>query len=93
MWLVIGLTAIVLINLFGGGVQRQQSILMTYSQFWANVKNGTINSVIIQDDKILGSTSDGRPFMTVTPEDGELIPLLRQANINIEVKEAEKESL
>ncbi|MCI5144242.1 MAG: ATP-dependent zinc metalloprotease FtsH, partial [Candidatus Electrothrix sp. AR3] len=76
-----------------GGAQQQQNVLMTYSQFWANVKNGAIKTVIIQDNKILGSTADGRPFMTVTPKDNELIPLLRQADVNIEVKATEKESL
>ncbi len=91
MWLVIGLAAVLLVNLFRPQVQ-ESSTQMTYSQFLANVESGAIRKVTIKDDRILGSTSDGRPFMTITPPDLELIPLLRQSNVDISVKEPDKES-
>ncbi|XOF33522.1 MAG: ATP-dependent zinc metalloprotease FtsH [Candidatus Electrothrix sp. YB6] len=90
MWLVIGLTAILLVNLFNK--PQSSSVPMTYSQFWSNVENGAIKKVTIQGDKVLGSSADGRPFMTVTPDDTELIPMLRQSGVDISVQEPEHES-
>jgi cell division protease FtsH len=90
MWLVIGLTMILLFNLFNAPQNPRTS--MTYSEFWSSVEAGDINKVTIQGDKILGSGQDGRPFMTVTPDDTELIPMLRKSGVDIGVKEADKES-
>ena len=91
MWLVIGLTMILLFNLFNTPQNNRTS--MTYSEFWSSVENGAINKVTIQGDKILGAGQDGRPFMTVTPDDTELIPMLRQSGVDITVKAPDKESL
>ncbi|MCI5123497.1 MAG: hypothetical protein D3925_03225, partial [Candidatus Electrothrix sp. AR5] len=91
MWLVIGLTAILLVNLFN---QKTESRLpMTYSQFWANVETGAIRKVTIQGGKVLGFASDGQPFATVTPNDTELIPMLRESGVDISVKEPDQDSL
>ncbi len=91
MWVVIGLTAILLVNLFN---QKPESRLpMTYSQFWTSVENGNIRKVTIQGDKVLGFSSDGQPFTTVTPDDTDLIPMLRKSGVDISVKEPDQESL
>jgi len=91
MWLVIGLTMILLFNLFNK--PQGQTNSMTYSEFWSNVENGAINKVTIQGEKILGSGRDGKPFVTVAPNDTELIPMLRKSGVDISVKEPDKESL
>ncbi len=85
MWLVIGLTMILLFNLFNKPQGGQQTS-MTYSEFWSSVENGAINRVKIQGEKITGSGADGRPFVTFTPNDTELIPMLRQSGVDIAVK-------
>ncbi|RWX51002.1 membrane protease FtsH catalytic subunit [Candidatus Electrothrix marina] len=91
MWLVIGLTAILLVNLFN---QKTESRLpMTYSQFWTSVETGAIRKVTIQGGKVLGFSADGQPFAAVTPNDTELIPMLRKSGVDISVKEPEQESL
>jgi cell division protease FtsH len=92
MWLVIGLTAIVLINLFSSP-QSQSSVLISYSQFWGHIKSGSINRVTIQGGRIYGSIADGRAFVTVIPDDIELLPMLRESGVDIVVKETEKDSL
>ncbi len=91
MWLVIGLTMILLFNLFNKPPIQRNS--MTYSEFWSSVENGVINKVTIQGEKILGSGQDGKPFVTIAPADTELIPMLRKSGVDISVKEPEKESL
>jgi len=87
MWLVIGLTMILLFNVFNK--PQVQNSKLTYSEFWSSVESGVINRVTIQGEKIIGTGQDGRPFMTVTPDDTELIPMLRQSGVDISVKEPE----
>ena len=88
MWLVIGLTMILLFNLFNK--PQSQSNSMTYSEFWSSVENGAINRVKIQDKKITGAGPDGHPFTTVAPNDPELIPMLRKSGVDIAVKAPEE---
>ncbi len=88
MWLVIGLTFILLFNLFNK--PQGQTKQMTYSEFWSSVENGAIHRVKIQDDKITGAGPDGRPFTTIAPNDAELIPMLRKSGVDITVKPPEE---
>jgi len=88
MWLVIGLTMILLFNLFSK--PQPQGHSMTYSEFWSSVENGAISKVKIQGEKITGSGPDGRPFTTVAPDDAELIPMLRKSGVDITVKAPEE---
>ncbi len=91
MWLVIGLTMILLFNLFNK--PQTSSTSLTYSEFISSVDNKTITRVVINGDIISGTTQDGKPFQTIYPmNDTELIPMLRQSGVNISVKEAQKES-
>ena len=84
MWLVIGLTMILLFNLFSKP-HGQQADALTYSEFWSSVETGAIRDVRIQGERLSGSGADGRPFVTVAPNDAELIPMLRQSGVDISV--------
>ncbi len=66
---------------------------MTYSEFWSSVESGAINNVSIQGEKITGRGQDGKPFVTVTPNDTELIPMLRQSGVDISVATPEETPL
>jgi cell division protease FtsH len=88
MWLVIGLTMILLFQLFNKPQSQNNSI--TYSEFWSSVERGTINKVSIQGEEISGIGQDGRPFKTVAPSDAGLIPLLRDSDVDISVKKPEE---
>ena len=88
MWLVIGLTMILLFQLFNK--PQIQSNTITYSEFWSNVESGAISKVSIQGEEITGIGKDGRPFKTMTPDDAGLIPMLRQSDVDILVKKPEE---
>ena len=88
MWLVIGLTMILMFQLFNKPQRQSDSI--TYSEFWANVEKKAIHKVILQGGEISGIGQDGRPFRTVAPNDTELIPMLRQSDVDISVKKPEE---
>ena len=88
MWLVIGLTMILLFQLFNKPQRQSDSI--SYSEFWTNVESGAINKVSIQGAEITGIGQDGRPFKTQAPDDAELLPMLRKSDVNISVKKPEE---
>jgi cell division protease FtsH len=88
MWLVIGLTMILLFNLFS---KQQTSVVeMSYTDFLTSVESSAISSVTIQGDTITGEGSNGKSFKVIIPTtDSELIPTLRKSGVNIKVKQAE----
>jgi len=91
MWLVIGLTMILLFNLFNK--PQTNTNALTYSDFLAQVENKAINKVNIDGDTITGALQDGKPFKTIYPaNDNELISSLRKNGVDIAVKEAHKDS-
>ncbi len=91
MWLVIGLTMILLFNIFNK--QQPNTSSLTYSQFMDNVDSKAINRVNINGEVITGTLKDGKPFRTVSPNaDPELLPALRKSGVDISVQENQKES-
>ncbi|MFC1826830.1 ATP-dependent zinc metalloprotease FtsH [Thermodesulfobacteriota bacterium] len=87
MWLVIGLTMILLFNLFNKPQLQHTDI--SYSDFVNSVDSGAISKVTIEGDKITGTLRGGNDFKTVSPDDSELIPMLRKNGVDISVKEKE----
>ncbi|MDX9895766.1 MAG: ATP-dependent metallopeptidase FtsH/Yme1/Tma family protein, partial [Desulfofustis sp.] len=91
MWLVIGLTMILLFNLFNKPQGNVSSL--SYTEFVSRIENKSINRVRIDGDTISGTLQDGKPFRTVyPPNDDQLIPMLRDAGVDISVKESQKEN-
>ncbi len=89
MWLVIGLTMILLFNLFNQ--QQTTSKETTYSEFITNVQGGQVADVTINGDIITGTTRKGAHFKTVIPtSDTELLPMLRKNGVNIKVHQKEE---
>jgi len=91
MWLVIGLTMILLFNLFNKPQTGMNPL--TYSEFMSQVQNKAITRVAIEGDTLSGVLQDGKPFKTIYPaNDTELISILRKSGVDISVKEAQKDS-
>ena len=91
MWLVIGLSMILLFNLFNQ--PQGQSTSLTYSQFVNAVERHNITTVQISGDIVSGKMQDGQAFRAVYPiNDNEMIAILRQNGVDISVKEVQKDS-
>ncbi|MDT8334889.1 MAG: ATP-dependent zinc metalloprotease FtsH [Desulfurivibrionaceae bacterium] len=89
MWLIIGLTMILLFNLFNQ--QQPVSREMNYSDFLTSVEAGEVAAVTIEGDVVTGATRDGGSFKSTMPvTDNELIPILRNNGVNIKVKPQEE---
>jgi len=87
MWLVIGLTMILLFNLFNK--PQSQHVDISYSDFINSVESGAITKVSIDGDQITGTLRGGNDFRTITPDDSELVPMLRKKGVDITVKQKE----
>jgi len=91
MWLVIGLTMILLFNLFNKPQTGMNAL--TYSDFMSQVQSKAITRVAIDGDTISGTLQDGKPFKVIYPaNDTELISILRNSGVDITVKEVQKDS-
>jgi len=92
MWLVIGLSMILLFNLFNK--PQGQSTSLTYSQFVSAVESHDISQVEISGDIVSGNMRDGTAFRAVYPvNDNEMISILRNSGADISVKEVQRDSL
>ena len=66
MWLVIGLTMILLFNLFNK--PQLQHVDISYSDFVNSVETGAITNVSIEGDHKNGTQRGGNDFRTITPD-------------------------
>ncbi len=88
MWLVIGLTMILLFNLFNK--PQLTTLEMNYSDFLASIEAGEVVQVAIQGDMVTGKSSQGSEFKTTVPNDPELLPLLRNSGVIISVRQKDE---
>lgn len=92
MWLVIGLTMILLFNLFNKPQGNMASL--TYSEFMSSIDNKTVGRISISGDVISGTLQNGKAFQTIIPaNDTEIMAILRESGVDITVKETQKDSL
>ncbi|MBF0357483.1 MAG: ATP-dependent zinc metalloprotease FtsH [Magnetococcales bacterium] len=91
LWLVIGMLMIMLFNLFNQPVGQGHQI--PFSEFNYQLEQGRVTDVTIQGRTLNGVLSDGGTFSTYTPEDPDLVRLLREKKVNINARPPEEASL
>lgn len=92
LWLVIGLLALALYNLFQGSTPRVQSVPIKYSEFRAAVDQGNVKDVTIRREDISGHYSNGTAFTTTAPNDPDLIPRLMEKKVGVSVADPDENS-
>jgi len=92
LWLVI---AGVLLFIFQNFNASKAPVELDYSSFVAEVQDGNIRKVVIQDQKIFGERLDNTPFTTVRPPvfDNQLMSDLLNHNVQVIGKEPEQPGL
>jgi len=90
LWLVMGLVLILLFNLFNA--PRSQVKKVIFSDFLEEVQKGNVAEVTIKGNDIQGSYQDNTRFKTFSPNDPDLIKILRSKNIRIEAKPVDENS-
>lgn len=92
LWFVIALILIFVFNNFGPRQASEQN--PSYSQFLQEVNNGSVKSVVIENQVIRGQLSDNRAFSTYMPiPDPYLLSDLLQKGVEVKGKPPERESI
>ena len=92
LWLII---AVVLVSVFSNfGPKTAMVDKISYSQFLKEIDQGLIQSVVIEDDRIIkGMTTNSHRFVTYMPtQDNALLGVLLKANVNVIGQEKQQES-
>lgn len=92
LWLII---AIVLVSVFSNfGPRNSVAEKVSYSQFLKEVEQGTVNSVTIEDNKIIkGMTKNNKHFVTYMPlPDNALLGQLLKSKVDVSGQEKQQES-
>jgi len=76
-----------LFNYFNQPTVKVSKIL--YSDFLLDAEKGTVDSVVIQNQKVSGKYKDGSEFRTYLPPDPEVFKILREKGIKVEVRPEE----
>ena len=88
LWLVIGLSMILLFNVFNQSQPVEKELI--FSDFIAQVERGEVVEVTLKGSDIRGQLTDGTSFRTYAAEDPELVPTLRKQGVRIAAKPVEQ---
>ncbi|MFQ5989029.1 MAG: ATP-dependent zinc metalloprotease FtsH [Candidatus Methylomirabilales bacterium] len=88
LWLVIGLSMILLFNIFNQGQPVKKELI--FSEFIELVDRGEVDEVTLKGSDIQGRLKDGTLFRTYAAEDPELVPTLRKQGVRIAAKPVEQ---
>jgi cell division protease FtsH len=84
LWVVIVLMMIMLYNIFNQ--QQQRETELGYSEFLTLVERDQVSSVVIQGDELLVTGQNNERFRVYTPNDDDLVSMLRAKNVAIKAK-------
>jgi cell division protease FtsH len=88
-WISAGVILIILWSLLQSPTVAKKDV--TFSAFMADVEQGNVEEVTIQDNQVKGQYRDGQAFKTVLPAGyQDLIKILRENKVNILVKDTSR---
>ncbi len=88
-WISAGIILILAWSLLQSPALAKKDV--TFSQFMTEVEQGKVEEVTIQDNQLRGKFTDGQTFKTVLPAGyADLIKILREAKVNIVVKDTSR---
>ncbi len=84
LWVLIILLIVMVFNIFQGGVSRSPQSHLIFSKFIEQVEDGKVKEVQIQDQKVMGTTTDGQSFSTYMPQGFDLADKLLQHDVAVQ---------
>ncbi|HSW64110.1 MAG TPA: ATP-dependent zinc metalloprotease FtsH [Dissulfurispiraceae bacterium] len=84
IWLMIGLSMIILFNLFSVPQKSEKEII--FSEFLSKVEAGDVDEVTIKENNITGRLKDGTKFRSFSATYPDLVDDLRAKSVKITVK-------
>jgi len=92
IWVALLVLAAALFNIFNNPGRTNRGPQIGYSEFLNNVQSGSVSSVTIAGNRILGTFKEGNsPFTTLKDEDPKLVDRLREKDVKFEYKPSEEE--
>ena len=91
LWIVIAIVLMMVFNNFGP--KKEAARQLEYSQFIADVKEGRVQKVSIEDRTIRGVMQNGETFTTYSPGDPGLIGDLLNNNVKIDAQPPQQDGL
>ncbi|AOX16268.1 ATP-dependent zinc metalloprotease FtsH [Kozakia baliensis] len=91
LWVIIIVLVLLLFVAFQPSGSQHASQQLAYSDFVTDVDHGRVRSVVVQDQNISGTLTDGTSFETYTPPDSTLIPRLTSKGVEVVAKPLDTE--
>ncbi|MFO7717515.1 MAG: ATP-dependent zinc metalloprotease FtsH [Thermodesulfobacteriota bacterium] len=88
LWATISLVMVVLFNLFNQPQAPQEQL--SYSQLLTEVRQGRVDGVTIQGQKITGDLSNDQRFVSYAPDDPDFVSTLLENGVEIEAEPREE---
>ena len=88
LWIVIAMVLMSVFNSFSPQGMRASSEI-DYTTFLEEINAGSVESVVITEDQIIGKTKDGAEFTTMSPGDPELVNQLYKYGVRIKAEREE----
>jgi cell division protease FtsH len=85
LWVIIGVLLVALFNLFQTSTPRGNAQSVPFSEFVEQVERNEVRDVTIQGMRVTGHYQDSRQFSTFMPDNTDLVPDLRQHDVQISV--------
>ncbi|MBV1869181.1 MAG: ATP-dependent zinc metalloprotease FtsH [Marinosulfonomonas sp.] len=89
-WVVLFLLILALFNLFSGGQSTMNSQSLSYSDFVRSVEAGDVQSVTLDGEQVLIRGRDGQDYVTIIPDDTDVIDTLIENNVSVVAKAQEQ---
>jgi len=81
LWLIIAFIMVFLFNVISGTQAARKNI--SYSEFLDQVASNNVQSVTIKQNQVSGMFLEGGSFETYSPDDSELVKILRENKVQI----------
>nr|WP_194298799.1 ATP-dependent zinc metalloprotease FtsH [Acetobacter fallax] len=91
LWVCVIVLLLLLFNMFQPGSVQHAAEQLPYSDFIADVDQGRVRSVTIQEHNVSGKLTDGTAFETYAPDDQRLVSRLTDKGVEVIAKPLEAE--
>ena len=92
-WIILFLLMVALFNVFSNGSRTSMGREISYSDFLNRVEDGQVASVRLDGERVYITATDGVSFQTVQPRGNDVIPDLREHDVEIEAAPQEQSGL
>ena len=93
LWVLIVLLVVMVFNIFQGDLSRTRQTPMIFSKFIEDVEAGKVQEVQLQDQRVVGTATDGGSFSTYAPPSFDLADKLLQHDVGVQVLPPEEPNL